>query len=43
VIEGDSDLKVRQARKELMRILNEETMRVAGSVNAGRTGKYSIV
>lgn len=44
LIEGESEMAVKHAKKEVLRVLNDETMRVAGQVaKGGSFGKYSVI
>ncbi len=40
LIEGNSEMSVRQAKLELQRALDEETSKVSGNISSGR---YSVV
>eukprot|EP01041_Mallomonas_annulata_P000242 gene242-447_t len=43
LIEGSSDMQVKQARLELQRLLDEETLRLGANVTGGQYGRYSIL
>lgn len=43
LIEGSSDMNVRQARLEIQRVLEEETIRIGTQQVAGGAGRYSIL
>lgn len=43
LIEGKTEMAVRQAKRELQRILDEETLRVGAAGGGARFGRYSVV
>ena len=43
LIEGSTDLQVRQAKLEILRMLDEETLRIGASGNASSFGRYAVL
>ncbi len=43
LIEGKTELAVRQAKRELQRVLDEETLRVSAGGGRQPTGRYSVI
>lgn len=43
LIEGETELAVKQARLELQRVLDEETMRLGAAGAMGSAGRYSVL
>jgi ATP-dependent RNA helicase DDX46/PRP5 len=43
LIEGDSEISVKQARLELQRILDDETIRLGASGALASLGRYSVI
>jgi ATP-dependent RNA helicase DDX46/PRP5 len=42
LIEGSSEMQVRQVKMEIVRLLEEETMRIGASGGGGSFGRYSV-
>ena len=42
IIEGESDMSVKQAKLEIQRLLEEETMKI-GTIGMISTGRYSVL
>ncbi len=42
LIEGSTDLQVRQAKLEILRVLDEETLKLGASAQ-GSYGRYSVI
>ena len=43
LLEGNTDLQVRQAKLEILRMLDEETLRLGASGNASSFGRYAVL
>lgn len=43
LIQGHSEMQVKQARAEIQRLLDEETIRIGGAGHGGSFGRYSVV
>lgn len=43
LIEGSAEMSVKQARLEIQRLLDEETIRISMSGNLATTGRYSVL
>jgi hypothetical protein len=43
LIEGSTELQVRQAKQEILRMLDEETLRLGASGNASSFGRYAVL
>ena len=43
LIEGNTDLQVRQAKLEILRMLDEETMRLGASGSSSSFGRYAVL
>ncbi len=43
LIEGKDDMSVRQAKLEIQRMLEEETIRIGAANVAGPSGRYSVI
>ena len=43
LIEGNTELQVRQAKLEILRMLDEETLRLGASGNASSFGRYAVL
>ena len=43
LIKGESEISVKQARLELQRLLEEETLRVTGGQAVAPTGRYNVL
>ena len=43
LLEGNTDLQVRQAKLEILRLLDEETMRLGAAGNASSFGRYAVL
>ena len=42
-VSGPTDVAVRKAKKEMLRVLEEETLRLGASVERSAYGKFSVV
>lgn len=43
LLEGNTDLQVRQAKLEILRLLDEETLRLGASGSASSFGRYAVL
>jgi ATP-dependent RNA helicase DDX46/PRP5 len=43
LIEGSDEMQVRQARNEIVRLLEEETLKLGASAGGGSFGRYSVI
>ncbi len=43
IIEGTSEMSVRQAKLEIMKMLEDETIRISASGSLATTGRYSVI